>query len=1405
MKTHLKLLLLAGSLFFTLLLHARPLAQADVPQPLKPWVNWVLYAQEQANCPHAYRSQQRFCAWPSALKLELNDTQGRFSQRWQVQTETWVRLPGNAQQWPHDVEVDSIAAVVINRHGFPAVKLEPGEHEISGGFQWESIPEALTIPPATGLIQISRNGLVIDSPRINQQGQLWLDKSPAIQDIQDALDIQVYRKINDTHPMQVQTRLVLHVAGRSRDILLPRLQLQQFTPLRLNSSLPARINQQGDLQVQVRPGNWIIDLFSYHAGLVSELTLPEPHAPLPEQEVWVFQADPSLRLTEISGVPSVDSRQTRLPKEWRRYPAYLLTGKQTLKLKTLQRGGASPEPNRLRLQRAMWMDFDGKGYTFQDRLTGTMTRGWRLVSSPELQLGAVSIEGEPQFITTLEGGQDQGVEVRRGQIQVEATSRYSASLSQLPVSGWKHDFQAVDTYLYLAPGWKLFSAQGADNLPHTWLQSWTLLDLFLVLIIAVAIARLWDWKWGLFALLTMTLIWQEPGAPRYIWLNLIAAIALLRVLPKGTLKTLLKWYRNATLLALLLIVIPFVVSEVRHGLYPQLDLYADYDSSVPGAPPEGRILSYDSPMMEAAAPVVMDKRIRMAPESDKDGSRESLLQQKSRVFSSSSAVTQKQTQPATQMVDPNATIQTGPGLPTWHWQQVYFSWDSPVSETQTLQLRLLSPGVNMLLNGLRVVLLLVLIGRLLRVVSSTTGSGKPQKPSHRFSRQKALLLTSAGILLFSVVLSLTSPDVRAEVPPVASQKTGTSPSGHTGFPDQQLLQTLQQRLLAQDECLPECAQIEAMRLELSGQQLTLYLKIHSAGNIAVPLPGGSEQWRPEQVLLENRPATALSRDKAGLLWIGLPAGIQNVIMRGRLPRQPRLQLSLPLLPHYAEWQGEGWAVEGIRENNRPESQLQLIRKQSLSGSEDREESLAENNYLPPLLHIQRTLHLGLDWLVDTRVTRLSPAGDPVSMKIPLLENESVLSNTYTVKEGHVLINMSSTQQAVTWQSQLPVDSTLMLEATREPGLVESWKLDVSPVWHVAIEGIPGIHHSRQRDVWLPEWKPWPGEKIQLTVSRPRGIDGRTLTVERSVVQTRVGKRLRESELVLQLRSSRGGQHTITLPERATLVSVSINDKLQPVRQQRRAVNLPIIPGKQRIVVKWRVEQPVTTGLRVLPVNIGVESVNHSLYLMLGKDRWILFTHGPTMGPAVLFWGVLLVILIGSVLLGRIKHSPLRTWQWFLLGAGLSLATPLMIIVVVSWLLALNYRPRLQEVSSRFVFNAVQVLLVLLTLVALGSLVVALQQGLLGWPDMQIAGNGSTAWRLHWYQDRVAADLPQPWVISVPLLVYRVLMLLWALWLAFSLISWLRTGWQHFSVGGLWRPEEKKPVVNHAEKVTVQKE
>jgi hypothetical protein len=140
----------------------------------------------------------------------------------------------------------------------------------------------------------------------------------------------------------------------------------------------------------------------------------------------------------------------------------------------------------------------------------------------------------------------------------------------------------------------------------------------------------------------------------------------------------------------------------------------------------------------------------------------------------------------------------------------------------------------------------------------------------------------------------------------------------------------------------------------------------------------------------------------------------------------------------------------------------------------------------------------------------------------------------------------------------------------------------------------------------------------------------------------------------------------------------------------------------------------------------------------------------------------------------------------LLGVGLTQVPAAVGAVVVGWLLALGWRRERGAALGDRAFRNLQRLIVLWTPFALAGLFFAIEQGLLGWPEMQVRGNGSSASELLWYQDRSGTALPRALLLSVPLLVYRAAMLAWALWLALALLGWLRWGWSAFSEGGLWR-------------------
>ena len=155
---------------------------------------------------------------------------------------------------------------------------------------------------------------------------------------------------------------------------------------------------------------------------------------------------------------------------------------------------------------------------------------------------------------------------------------------------------------------------------------------------------------------------------------------------------------------------------------------------------------------------------------------------------------------------------------------------------------------------------------------------------------------------------------------------------------------------------------------------------------------------------------------------------------------------------------------------------------------------------------------------------------------------------------------------------------------------------------------------------------------------------------------------------------------------------------------------------------------------------------------------------------------------------RITGTPLNTLQWALLWTGLSASEPLAAIIVVACILVLKARYSLDVDNIKaWKFNLFQLLLVFLIFISISSLIFSIQQGLLGSPNMQISGNGSSSQHLNWFSDRISEIIPQATVISVPVFIYQLLMLVWSIWLAFAVTKWALWGWKSLTHQEYWKP------------------
>ncbi|AZZ91163.1 hypothetical protein EUZ85_10650 [Hahella sp. KA22] len=1321
-------------------------APSDIPQQLADWSGWVLHDHIDKDCTPAHDGTgAKVCLWLSALELELDMKRLDFRFQAESQYEGWLSLPGSAQFWPHEVKLSGNRVAVINVEGVPSIWLQPGSYRVQGRISWEQLPQSVPLPKAFAMTRLNAVAALEGRAYVDSGSALWLVRDQLQANLQpDSLKINVFRKLIDDEPKLLETRLQLDVSGGEREEVLGGFRLSGWEQVSLTSNLPARVEKDGRLRIQVRPGSWTLVARFRQINRTDAFSMePEPGGVWPESELWVVETQPQLRRVEIEG-RAVDPQQTLLPQEWRTLPAFRVAEGSPLDLKEIERGLTSLAGNRIRQRSQGWLAFDQSRWIWRDRLTGEMSQGWRLEQGAPYELGKVDLSGQAQLVTQSRQDSSRGVEVRRADLDMTAVSsspvEREAAAFVIPASGWRDDSGSLDlenvsSDVNLPPGWWPLAASGVDRSAGTWFDRWSLWDLFLLLLITAAVARLEGVVWGGVTVVALGFAYHEIYAPVAVWLLLIIPNALLRVVRPGWMLKLVTGWRWGALLILAGMLLNYGVAQVRMAIYPQLER----DSGVVSFADHAAMRREMAVEEDVEAGYMLDEAMESAPPA---------------LMSAPMSLREKQPED----VAPEAPAPTGPGVPDWSWRIVNLTWQGPLSGDESAKLYVLSPMQTGFARIVHFALLVVLLACLVGRRGGRSDKGGDDSP------QPGVTTKLAGLALLAP-LALMAPTERAHA--------------DTGYPSPEMLQALEQRLTAPPACTPRCVDVNSANLILDGYSLTLSLEVSSLQPIALPIPARAGFWRPENVFVNGKRWDRWSAGEDGVWRIPLEAGVQEVVLEGGVREVDQFQLAFPLRPHRFSAKVADWSMSGAGSNELLSSNIKFERTSISQRSSESRQSLFQEP-APAFVKVYRELDLGLKWRVRTRVERVAPLRGSISASIPLLMGESVTSGDIDVSNQRALVTLDDRQDSMEWVSNLSFRQRIELLAPTNSAWSEHWSILVGPQWSLEYTG-PAPYEIIRSGYWRPKWRPQPGDSLFLSVSPNKAVEGRMLTVDSLNVTQKVGGKQLQYTADIRLRTSRTQRYSFDLPDGAVLDAVELDGRNVARGEETSRVDVVLGYGEQSLGIRWHEEAQGTQWRYQTPaLQLPAPVSNVQLQIQLPDRLWPLWVGGPQMGPAILFWGVLAVMLLLASVLGWHSGNPLGVGRWAVLAAGAALGWVQGLLVLAVWFYAFNYRYELVHALPRWGRRLYSTLLVLLTLAVLGWVIASIPKGLIGQPADYVAGNGSFAGQLRWYQDAAAGELPTASVWTVPVLFYRVAMLVWSLWLAFAMINWLRWAWEKFS-------------------------
>ncbi|MEO9079963.1 MAG: hypothetical protein ABI268_11720, partial [Rhodanobacter sp.] len=1190
-----------------------PLLAQDVPPPLRDWQGWVLHDVPRHGCPflanHAPASASYRCAWPGRLTVDADKNGGRFSLDVHVDASSWVALPGDHRHWPQQVNLGKQPATVLLHQGEPMVWLAQGDYQIHGLLPWTSRPANLRVPESIGLVTLRVDGAEVS--RVERAGQqLTLGEAASAQRAADALSLRIYRRLNDGLPAVLETQLQFDVTGSAREQLVGPALPTGFIATALNGDLPARLESDGHLRVQLRPGRWVLTLLARSVAPLEKVSVSLPAAPWPKQEIWSYADDNALRSTRVEG-HATDAAQAGVPDGWANLPAFVLDNRSGLSVEPGNRGNEGGRGDALHLRRDMWLDFDGSSFSVVDQLSGELRHHQRLDVGMPWQLQRAAENGAPLLVTKDAKG-TAGVELRDRSINVAAGLRLPAHAGAIPSSGWQLPLDGIEAIVHLPHGYRLLGAIGADRSNDSWAAQWSLLDLFVVALIALLAGRLLGWPWALLVAGYLALAQHEALAPLWTLAAALAFALVLRALPEGRLRLFARGLTMALFAWVALWALPFTAAQLEYALHPQLETgVRERAVSAAFAPPS------DAPSREKArtgmppppsppappAPSAVEEMSANAPPAPAPAL-QSVVVTGSQI-SVSALVGDEQ--------DNRTVIQAGAGTPRWDEGNNYrLGWSGPVTPQQSTRLVIAPAWLIRLLRVLMVGLLAVVLGRL--AMSLWRPLRGRWMPSRGAGVAAALLLTVA----------LLPGGARAQA-----------------LPDANLLNQLRSRLTEAPPCAPQCAEVARAQLQINGTMLDVELETHTGATVALPLPISDEAIPLVEVSLDGRTHPALLRNGDQLL-LRVDRGVHRVSLHYRLDGVDSAALHFALPPQRIAFIGQDWSLEGVDGERVLGDSVTLRRVQTAADGKQ----LPTTQSFPPYVRLIRSIGFGLDWIVLNRVERIAPQDGGFSISLPLLPGEHPKGDGVLVKDGRINVTFKAGESTVSWNSQLDRSARITLQAPPLGKRAEVWEVGAAPMWHVDATGVP----TSASDVGL-RFDPLPGEKLQLALTRPEAIAGDSLAIDSVQLTSNMGDRVSDLQLNVHARSTRGGEHAISLPSGSELLDASRDNQSINLAMRDGKLSLPLLPGGHDYSLRLRIPQGMATRIRMPALDLHAPLANIDLNVQLPQDRWVLWTWGPTDGPAVLYWSQLLVLLAAAWLLARYAPTPLRLRHWLLLGLG----------------------------------------------------------------------------------------------------------------------------------------------------------
>lgn len=429
---------------------------------------------------------------------------------------------------------------------------------------------------------------------------------------------------------------------------------------------------------------------------------------------------------------------------------------------------------------------------------------------------------------------------------------------------------------------------------------------------------------------------------------------------------------------------------------------------------------------------------------------------------------------------------------------------------------------------------------------------------------------------------------------------------------------------------------------------------------------------------------------------------------------------------------------------------------------------------------------------------------PYEVKVGISNREKVISSGTKSEQGIVTISFApgETHKVIDtlWEGLDGFELKYGQKANENEIIQENWIIESHPRLQVSFNGLEPLNDAYLSNILPVEegfsraiFLPFSGDNLLVKVLSPKAKGGFFAAYDSVFITTELGEEKLIHKAQVNVRSSTAGIVTWRLEDGVQLSTVSSQPSGAVQSQFNNGLlqlDVPVGESVLNLVFEQKRE-----GFKVKAPLIVFDApvANLSWNVLANKSEWVVWVASNGLGPAVLVWGLLFVVVLLSFVFKRFFQAPFfpSTIGWVGLLAPLVTLSAFAVSVIVLFIVALEFKFRkfskeLPEKLEKIKYwNLYQFLLLGLAFASFNYFLSGVYQGLLGTPDMMVRSFDLSKGIFYFFMDKANKEFLDAYVVSIPLWWWRILILIWALWISKVLVGRMGGIWGLLCFGGLW--------------------